>query len=57
MAEKSLESLKTEIIESLEKRFSSEASYNREVLEDIVLDAIDEMKKARSKGGSAKTCR
>ena len=47
MAEKSLESLKTEIIESLKKRLSSEASYNQEVLEDIVSDAIDEMKKAR----------
>ena len=47
MAEKSLESLKTEIIESLGKRLSSEASYNQEVLEDIVSDAIDEMKKAR----------
>ena len=47
MAVKSLESLKTEIIESLAIRLSGEASYKQEILEDIVSDAIDEIKKAR----------
>ena len=47
MAEMNLDSLRTEIISSLEKRLSGEPSWNIDVMTDMVNDAIEEVKKAR----------
>ena len=43
----SLDSLRTDIIFSLEKRLSNEPSWDKEVVADMVTDAIEEVKKAR----------
>lgn len=47
MAEKSLTTLKEEIVHSLEDRLSNEPSFNIVVISDMVEDAIVEIKKAR----------
>lgn len=47
MAENSLESLKEEIVNSLEERLSKEPSFDISVISDMVEDAIIEIKKAR----------
>ena len=47
MAEMNLNSLRIEIVSSLEKRLSGEPSWNVDVMSDMVDDAIEEVIKAR----------
>ena len=47
MATYDLDLLKTEIVESLKNRLGKEPSFDKTIIEDMVEDAIEEIKKAR----------